>query len=258
MGTSLERRLGRPYRPAIVRLSLTPGSRGDATLDLLYLPPQGDVQGWRLDVPEVRLRSLIARLQEQLSRMEQPDLEAPGTASSQLSQLLLQPLLPALRKDGINALLLSVDRGLQAIPYAALPVAPGVLLGDAYALTLTPSLGLTNLAATAGMAVQGRMLLGGSSRFPNGLADLPLVRQELQTWRRRTAPISCSTPTSVSAACCSPLAAPTTAACIWPPTPCSGEGGQPWRAFTRPPASSTSPTWPAACGRARAGAALIS
>lgn len=181
MGTSLERRLGRPYRPAIVRLSLTPGSRGDATLDLLYLPPQGDVQGWRLDVPEVRLRSLIARLQEQLSRMEQPDLEAPGTASSQLSQLLLQPLLPALRQDGINALLLSVDRGLQAIPYAALPVAPGVLLGDAYALTLTPSLGLTNLAATAGMAVQGRMLLGGSSRFPNGLADLPLVRQELQT-----------------------------------------------------------------------------
>ena len=181
MGTSLERRLGRPYRPAIVRLSLTPGSRGDATLDLLYLPPQGDVQGWRLDVPEVRLRSLIARLQEQLSRMEQPDLEAPGTASSQLSQLLLQPLLPALRKDGINALLLSVDRGLQAIPYAALPVAPGVLLGDAYALTLTPSLGLTNLAATAGMPVPGRMLLGGSSRFPNGLADLPLVRQELQT-----------------------------------------------------------------------------
>ncbi|MEY4808635.1 MAG: hypothetical protein RLZZ206_3024 [Cyanobacteriota bacterium] len=181
MGTSHELRLGRPYRPAIVRLSLTPGSRGDGTLDLLYLPPQGDVQGWRLDVPEVRLRSLIARLQEQLSRMEQTDLETPGTASAQLSQLLLQPLLPSLRKDGINALLLSVDRGLQGIPYAALPVAPGVLLGDAYALTLTPSLGLTNLAATAGMAVQGRMLLGGSSRFPNGLADLPLVRQELQT-----------------------------------------------------------------------------
>ena len=181
MGTNHELRLGRPYRPAIVRLSLTPGSRGDGTLDLLYLPPQGDVQGWRVDVPEARLRSLIARLQQQLSRMEQPDLESPGTASAQLSQLLLQPLLPSLRKDGINALLLSVDRGLQAIPYAALPVAPGVLLGDAYALTLTPSLGLTNLAATAGMPVPGRMLLGGSSRFPNGLADLPLVRQELQT-----------------------------------------------------------------------------
>jgi len=181
MGTSLERRLGSPYRPAIVRLSLTPGSRGDGTLDLLYLPPQGDVQGWRVDVPEVRLRSLIARLQEQLSRMEQPELESPGTASAQLSQLLLQPLLPSLRKDGINALLLSVDRGLQAIPYAALPVAPGVLLGDAYALTLTPSLGLTNLAATSGIPAPGRMLLGGSSRFPNGLAELPLVRQELQT-----------------------------------------------------------------------------
>jgi len=183
MGTSHELRLGRPYRPAIVRLSLTPGSRGDGTLDLLYLPPQGDVQGWRLDVPVIRLRSLIARLQEQLSRMEQTNLETPGTASAQLSQLLLQPLLPSLRKDGINALLLSVDRGLQGIPYAALPVAPGVLLGDAYALTLTPSLGLTNLAATATASIPspGRMLLGGSSRFPNGLAELPLVRQELQT-----------------------------------------------------------------------------
>ena len=181
MGTRQELRQGRPYRPAIVRLSLTPGSRGDGTLDLLYLPPQGDVQGWRVDVPEARLRSLIARLQQQLSRMEQPDLESPGTASAQLSQLLLQPLLPSLRKDGINALLLSVDRGLQAIPYAALPVAPGVLLGDAYALTLTPSLGLTNLTATAGIPGPGRMLLGGSSRFPNGLAELPLVRQELQT-----------------------------------------------------------------------------
>jgi CHAT domain-containing protein len=181
MSTSQELRQGRPYRPAIVRLSLTPGSRGDGTLDLLYLPPQGDVQGWRVDVPEVRLRSLIASLQQQLSRMEQPDLESPGNASTQLSQLLLQPLLPSLRKDGINALLLSVDRGLQAIPYAALPVAPGVLLGDAYALTLTPSLGLTNLAATASFPGPGRMLLGGSSRFPNGLAELPLVRQELQT-----------------------------------------------------------------------------
>jgi len=179
--TSLEHHLSKPYRPAIVRLSLTPGSQGEAALDLLYVPPQGDVQGWRVEVPEARLRSLIARLQEQLSRMEQPDLESPGTASAQLSQLLLQPLLPSLRKDGINALLLSVDRGLQAIPYAALPVAPGVRLGDTYALTLTPSLGLTNLAASAGNPRPGCMLLGGSSRFPNGLADLPLVRQELQT-----------------------------------------------------------------------------
>jgi CHAT domain-containing protein len=181
MSASHEGRMSRPYRPAIVRLSLTPGSRGEAALDLLYLPPQGDVQGWRVEVPEARLRSLITRLQEQLSRMEQPDLESPGTASAQLSQLLLQPLLPSLRKDGINALLLSVDRGLQAIPYAALPVAPGVLLGDTYALTVTPSLGLTNLVASAGNPGPGRMLLGGSSRFPNGLADLPLVRQELQT-----------------------------------------------------------------------------
>jgi len=177
---NLGRQQTQPYRPAIVRLSLTPGSKGTAALDLLYLPPQGAMEGWRVDVPEARLRGLIAQFQQQLSRMEEPGLEATGSAASQLSELLLQPLLPTLRRDGINALLLSVDRGLQAVPYAALPVAPGVLLGDAYALTLTPSLGLTGLESSAEPAI-GKMLLGGSSRFANGLAELPLVRQELQT-----------------------------------------------------------------------------
>jgi len=177
---NLGRQQSQPYRPAIVRLSLNPGSKGTAALDLLYLPPQGAMEGWRVDVPEARLRGLIARFQQQLSRMEEPSLEATGSAASQLSGLLLQPLLPTLRRDGINALLLSVDRGLQAVPYAALPVAPGVLLGDAYALTLTPSLGLTGLASSA-EPTTGKMLLGGSSRFANGLAELPLVRQELQT-----------------------------------------------------------------------------
>jgi len=175
----LARQLAKPYRPAIVRLSLTPGSNGTAALDLLYLPPQGSMKGWRVDVPEARLKALIARFQQQLSRMEEPDLEKAGSAASQLSGLLLQPLLPTLQKDGISALLLSVDRGLQAVPYAALPVAPGVLLGDAYALTLTPSLGLTALASRP-EPTSGRMLLAGSSRFANGLAELPLVRQELQ------------------------------------------------------------------------------
>jgi len=177
---NLGRQQSQPYRPAIVRLSLTPGSKGTAALDLLYLPPQGAMEGWRVEVPEARLRRLIAQFQQQLSRMEEPGLEATGSAASQLSGLLLQPLLPTLRRDGINALLLSVDRGLQAVPYAALPVAPGVLLGDAYALTLTPSLGLTGLASSA-EPTSGKMLLGGSSRFANGLAELPLVRQELQT-----------------------------------------------------------------------------
>jgi CHAT domain-containing protein len=177
---TLGRQQSQPYRPAIVRLSLTPGSKGTAALDLLYLPPQGALEGWRVDVPEARLRRLIARFQQQLSRMEEPGLETADSAASQLSGLLLQPLLPTLRRDGINALLLSVDRGLQAVPYAALPVAPGVLLGDAYAITLTPSLGLTGLAGRAEPAT-GKMLLGGSSRFANGLAELPLVRQELQT-----------------------------------------------------------------------------
>ncbi len=167
-----------PYRPAIVRLNLSSVLAGKAQLDLLYLPPKGPIQGWRAELAEQELRGSIRSLQQQLSRMESPDLESADSAAMQLSNLLLKPLLPALRQDRITALLLSVDRGLQAIPYAALPIEPKVVFGDRYALTLTPSLGLTNLEGRISSR-PGRMLLAGSSQFRNGLADLPLVRQEL-------------------------------------------------------------------------------
>ncbi len=167
------------YRPAIVLLNLSRRAGADAALDLLYLPPSGPMKGWRVEMPEAQLRGWITTFQRQLSRMEPFDGSSQG-AGRQLSNHLFTPLLPTLRHDGITALLLSVDRGLQAIPYAALPLDEGRPLGEAFSLTLTPSLGLTALDAASNPSA-GRMLLAGTSRFRNGLADLPLVRQELET-----------------------------------------------------------------------------
>ncbi len=167
------------YRPAIVLLNLSKRAGAEVALDLLYLPPSGPMKGWRVEMPEAQLRGWITTFQRQISRMEEIDGTTQG-AGRQLSNHLLTPLLPTLRHDGITALLLSVDRGLQAIPYAALPLDDGRPLGEAFSLTLTPSLGLTALDTTSNPSA-GRMLLAGTSRFRNGLADLPQVRQELET-----------------------------------------------------------------------------
>jgi CHAT domain-containing protein len=76
---------------------------------------------------------------------------------------------------------MEVDRGLQAIPYGALPV-DGRLLGDTFAITITPSLGLIDLdpSLQAHRGNDGQMLLAGATDFSNGLEPLPMVRQELQ------------------------------------------------------------------------------
>jgi CHAT domain-containing protein len=167
------------YRPAIVLLNLSKRAGAEVALDLLYLPPKGPMKGWRVEMPEAQLRGWITSFQRQISRMEEIDGTTQG-AGRQLSNHLLTPLLPTLRHDGITALLLSVDRGLQAIPYAALPLDDGRPLGETFSLTLTPSLGLTALDAASNLTA-GRMLLAGTSNFKNGLAHLPLVRHELET-----------------------------------------------------------------------------
>ena len=99
-------------------------------------------------------------------------------AGAELAAALLGPVLPELRRRGVNALLLSLDRGLQGIPFAALPVGEGTL-ADQMALTVTPALALTNLASPS---PEGpfRVLLAGTGSFANGLAPLPMARRELE------------------------------------------------------------------------------
>jgi CHAT domain-containing protein len=83
-----------------------------------------------------------------------------------------------MKRQGINALLLSVDRNLQGIPFAALPIEGGNLV-DQVAITITPSLELTDLRQRAPKGSH-RTLLAGASRFSNGLAPLSMAPEELR------------------------------------------------------------------------------
>jgi CHAT domain-containing protein len=167
----------RPYTPAIVHLQRDDEASGQTRITAILLTAQGEPISRSTQVARADLDGWIKGFQRQLSRRApQPDpTRDPGEP---LAKALISPLLPLLRAQGVTALLLEVDRGLQAIPYGALPVA-GRPLGDLFALTITPSLGLIELDPGQ-RALRGQMLLAGASQFSNGLAPLPMVRQELQ------------------------------------------------------------------------------
>jgi filamentous hemagglutinin family protein len=171
----------RPYTPAIVHLQRNDEPSGQTRITAILLTAQGEPISRSTRVARADLDGWIKGFQRQLSRRaRQPD--PVGDPGEPLAKALVSPLLPLLRAQGVNALLLEVDRGLQAIPYGALPV-EGRPLGELFALTITPSLGLIELDPTQ-RAFRGQLLLAGASQFSNGLAPLPMVRQELQALAR--------------------------------------------------------------------------
>jgi CHAT domain-containing protein len=160
-----------------VHLQRNDEASGQTRITAILLTAQGEPISRSTKVARADLDGWIKGFQRQLSRRApQPDpTRDPGEP---LAKALVSPLLPLLRAQGVTALLLEVDRGLQTVPYGALPV-EGQPLGDLFALTITPSLGLIEL--DPGQRAQGgQMLLAGASQFSNGLAPLPMVRQELQ------------------------------------------------------------------------------
>ena len=88
---------------------------------------------------------------------------------------MFESLTTILQREKITTLLIAADRGLQAVPFAALSDGRRYF-GDRYAFSITPSLALTDLG-TSGDPGQ-RLLALGASEF-KGLAALPLVPQEL-------------------------------------------------------------------------------
>ena len=164
------------YNPAILQLSIAiPPNSDTAQINQILIPASGEVKGWQTSIPAKVLRNVILDYQKAISQLASM---AQTVAGEQLARLLLQPILPDLQRGGINALILSLDRGLQGIPFAALPVNGGVL-GDLVSLTVTPAIALTDLSGT-GPSPEPLVLLAGASRFANGLAPLPMARQELQ------------------------------------------------------------------------------
>jgi CHAT domain-containing protein len=129
-----------PYTPAILHLRRDNQPSGTTRISAILLTAQGEPISSSQDVPRADLDRWIRNFQRQLSRRS-PQPGATTDPGQKLSQALIAPLLPSLRQQGITALLLEVDRGLQAIPYGALPVqlqGRDALLSDGFAITITP------------------------------------------------------------------------------------------------------------------------
>jgi CHAT domain-containing protein len=119
---------------------------------------------------------LLRSLYSQLAKQEPMGVEDPSSPARQLYGVLFGPVEKELRALGITTLLISADTGLQGVPYAALHDGSSYV-GERFALSLTPSIGLLPLnEPLAGK--QQRLLALGASKF-EGLAPLPLVPQEL-------------------------------------------------------------------------------
>ena len=80
-----------------------------------------------------------------------------------------------MESEKVTTLLIAADRGLQAVPFAALSDGQRYF-GDRFAFAITPSLTLTDFEQNRNS--DDRILAFGASEF-KGLADLPLVPQEL-------------------------------------------------------------------------------
>jgi len=169
------------YNPAILHIRFTEsrqklaGSKHDAFLDITLIPLEGEPEGRRVELSQQAFADDLRLLYRQLSRQEPLQVDDPRSPSRSLYDRLFAAITPALQQRKITTLLISADRGLQAVPFAALHNGEHYF-GDRYAFSLTPSLALTNLGPPTRSA--GRLLAAGASEF-DGLAPLPLVPTEL-------------------------------------------------------------------------------
>ncbi|MBW0167484.1 MAG: CHAT domain-containing protein [Vulcanococcus sp.] len=167
------------YNPAVLHIrfteSSTATSKDGAFLDLTLMPSQGQPEGRRVDVLRSEFANDLKQIYRQLSRQESLDVQNPQSPSRRLYSAIFSAIEPILAQQGITTLLISADRGLQAVPFAALHSGKHYF-GEAFAFSLTPSLALTSLDPP--LKAQGKLLAAGSAVF-DGLAPLPLVPTEL-------------------------------------------------------------------------------
>jgi filamentous hemagglutinin family protein len=173
------------YQPAIIHIRFSeerpsPAAaqkkNTDAFLDITLIPLDGPVEGRRVEVSKKIFMEQLRELYGSLSRQNPLDAANPKSAARQLFNQLIKPITPQLEARGVTTLLIAADRGLQAIPFAALHDG-SQYFGERFGFSITPSLALTNLGDSG--SGEKTILVAGASKF-DGLAPLPLVPQELQ------------------------------------------------------------------------------
>lgn len=178
--TALQSTRTTDYRPAALRLQLSSGPNTETiAIDHILITSGSPPKGWRTYLPKQLLQSKISSLRHNFNRFLDEEINMPHAG---LGDTLLGPALKDLHALQANAILLSLDRGLQGIPFSAIK-ANGKHLGEDFAFTVTPSLVLTNLQIKESQFT-ARSLVGGANQFKGGLPSLPLARQEAENIAR--------------------------------------------------------------------------
>ena len=170
------------YNPAVLHVSFTPAkgrttsALSDAFLDMTLISAGGVVEGVRAELSSAEFRRQLTMLYQQLSRLESLDTDDPSSPSRQLHELLFGEIGHVIEREKVSTLLISADRGLQALPFAALSDGKR-FFGERFAFSITPSLALMDFDLQPLQQDKDRLLALGASKF-KGLVDLPLVPQE--------------------------------------------------------------------------------
>ena len=141
------------YNPAVLHLRFTSAEgrttskQTDSFLDITLIPPSGEPEGIRAELSLAQFRDQLKQLYRQLSRQDDLKVNDPQSSTRQLHNLLFGGIEPLLQREQISTLLIAADRGLQAVPFAALSDG-NAFFGDRFAFSLTPSLALTDLGVS--------------------------------------------------------------------------------------------------------------
>ena len=114
------------YNPAVMHIRFTKASgkttteNTDSFLDITLIPSEGEVIGKRVELSMKEFGKNLGLLYSQLSRQENLNIELESSPSRVLNNMIFESIKPDLERLKVTTLLISADRGLQAIPYAAL------------------------------------------------------------------------------------------------------------------------------------------
>ena len=172
------------FNPAFLNISFTKNSDlgvGDSSegfIDLTLITSDGTVIGRRTELSLSEFADLLRGFYGKITSQRSLDPALPSSEASKLYSLFLEPIQDVLATEEVTTVLISADRGLQAIPFSAL-ARQGQFAVDSLSFSFTPSLSLTDLSIPLASPQTDQILIMGSTQF-SGLAPLPYVNQEVE------------------------------------------------------------------------------
>ena len=172
------------FNPAFLNISFTKNADlgvGDSSkgfIDLTLITSDNTVIARRTELPLAEFATLLRGFYGKITSQRSLEPAFPSSEASRLYALFLEPVQDVLSTENISTVLVSADRGLQAIPFSAL-ARQGQYAVDNLSFSFTPSLSLTDLSIPLANPDLDEILIMGSTEF-SGLAPLPYVNQEVQ------------------------------------------------------------------------------